>query len=96
MAMEDAAVLAAELSQSRPGETAVPDALATYAARRRPRVDTIVRLSRQIGEEGRSPARSRAGSTIAASRAWPVAEQRRRGRSRRLLGLAPRTVEVVL
>jgi 2-polyprenyl-6-methoxyphenol hydroxylase-like FAD-dependent oxidoreductase len=30
----------------------VPSALASYATRRRPRVETIVRLSREIGEEG--------------------------------------------
>jgi 2-polyprenyl-6-methoxyphenol hydroxylase-like FAD-dependent oxidoreductase len=52
MAMEDAAVLAEELSRVARGETDTPTALAAYAERRRPRVETIVRLSRQIGEEG--------------------------------------------
>ena len=52
MAMEDAAVLAEELSRAARGETGVPSALASYVARRRPRVETIVRLSREIGEEG--------------------------------------------
>ena len=52
MAMEDAAVLAAELTRSARGDTDVPQALASYVARRRERVDAIVRLSRQIGEEG--------------------------------------------
>ena len=52
IAMEDAAVLAAELIRAARGETMVPDALTAYVARRRQRVDTIVRLSRQIGEEG--------------------------------------------
>ncbi len=52
MAMEDAAVLADELSRAARGETDAPAALTTYVARRRPRVETIGRLSRQIGEEG--------------------------------------------
>jgi 2-polyprenyl-6-methoxyphenol hydroxylase-like FAD-dependent oxidoreductase len=52
MAMEDAAVLAAELSRVARGETDVPTALGAYVTRRRQRVETIVRLSRQIGEEG--------------------------------------------
>ena len=52
MAMEDAAVLAEELSKAARSEKAVPDALTSYQARRRQRVGTIVRLSRLIGEEG--------------------------------------------
>ena len=52
MAMEDAAVLADELSRAARGETDAPAALTSYVARRRLRVETIVRLSRQIGEEG--------------------------------------------
>jgi 2-polyprenyl-6-methoxyphenol hydroxylase-like FAD-dependent oxidoreductase len=52
MAMEDAAVLADELSRAARGETAVEEALTRYVARRRRRVETIVALSRQIGEEG--------------------------------------------
>jgi 2-heptyl-3-hydroxy-4(1H)-quinolone synthase len=52
MALEDAAVLAEELSRVARRETDVPTALAAYVARRRQRVETIVRLSRQIGEEG--------------------------------------------
>ena len=52
MAMEDAAVLAEELTRAARGETDVPRALQSYVARRRQRVDAIVRLSRQIGEEG--------------------------------------------
>jgi 2-polyprenyl-6-methoxyphenol hydroxylase-like FAD-dependent oxidoreductase len=52
MAMEDAAVLAEELSRAARGETDVPSALASYVTRRRLRVETIVRLSRAIGEEG--------------------------------------------
>jgi 2-polyprenyl-6-methoxyphenol hydroxylase-like FAD-dependent oxidoreductase len=52
MAMEDAAVLAEELSRAAHGETDVQKALMTYVARRWRRVETIVRLSREIGEEG--------------------------------------------
>jgi 2-heptyl-3-hydroxy-4(1H)-quinolone synthase len=52
LAMEDAAVLAEELSKAARGETDVQKALMTYVARRRRRVETIVRLSREIGEEG--------------------------------------------
>jgi 2-polyprenyl-6-methoxyphenol hydroxylase-like FAD-dependent oxidoreductase len=52
MAMEDAAVLAQELSKASRGETDVPAALTSYVARRQRRVETIVRLSREIGEEG--------------------------------------------
>jgi 2-polyprenyl-6-methoxyphenol hydroxylase-like FAD-dependent oxidoreductase len=52
MAMEDAAVLAEELSRVARQEADVPTALDAYVARRRWRVDTIVRLSRQIGQEG--------------------------------------------
>jgi 2-polyprenyl-6-methoxyphenol hydroxylase-like FAD-dependent oxidoreductase len=52
MAMEDAVVLAGELVKADRGETDVPAALTAYAARRQQRVDTIARLSRQIGEEG--------------------------------------------
>src|SRR5262249_61178217 len=52
MAMEDAVILAEELVRASRHEADVPEALARYVARRRRRVDTIVRLSRQIGEEG--------------------------------------------
>ena len=52
MAMEDAVILAEELVRASRREADVPEALARYVARRRRRVDTIVRLSRQIGEEG--------------------------------------------
>jgi len=52
MAMEDAAVLAEELTRAARDETDVPRALQSYVARRRQRVGAIVRLSRQIGEEG--------------------------------------------
>ena len=52
MAMEDAVVLAAELAMASRGEKPVPAALASYVARRQRRVETVVRLSRQVGEEG--------------------------------------------
>jgi len=48
MAMEDAAVLAEELA-SAPG---VEAALDGYVRRRQPRVQTIVRVSREVGTEG--------------------------------------------
>ena len=49
MAMEDAAVLAEELASAR-GD--LPQALENYAARRGPRVDMIMRVSRQVGDDG--------------------------------------------
>jgi 2-polyprenyl-6-methoxyphenol hydroxylase-like FAD-dependent oxidoreductase len=52
MAMEDGVVLAEELLLADRGAKDVPAALAGYLARRRPRVETIVRLSRVVGEEG--------------------------------------------
>jgi 2-polyprenyl-6-methoxyphenol hydroxylase-like FAD-dependent oxidoreductase len=52
MAMEDAAVLGEELARAVRGKTDVPSALTSYVARRQRRVETIVRLSREIGEEG--------------------------------------------
>lgn len=52
MAMEDAAVLADELAKADLGEKDPTAALASYVARRRPRVETITRLSRAVGEEG--------------------------------------------
>ncbi len=48
MAMEDAAVLAEELASG----TDVEVSLGNYARRRKPRVETIVRVSRSVGEEG--------------------------------------------
>jgi 2-heptyl-3-hydroxy-4(1H)-quinolone synthase len=49
MAMEDAAVLAEELAAAGGG---LAQALERYAARRGPRVERIVRVSRQVGEDG--------------------------------------------
>src|SRR5262245_25058451 len=52
MAMEDAVVLADELERASRGEMDIASALTRYAERRKQRVETIGRLSRQIGEEG--------------------------------------------
>src|SRR5437867_1898547 len=52
MAMEDAVVLADELAKADGGEQSLEAALASYVARRRERVETVVRLSRRVGEEG--------------------------------------------
>jgi 2-heptyl-3-hydroxy-4(1H)-quinolone synthase len=46
MAMEDAAVLAQEIYSGG------PDALIRYARRRKPRVETVVRISREVGADG--------------------------------------------
>jgi 2-polyprenyl-6-methoxyphenol hydroxylase-like FAD-dependent oxidoreductase len=48
MAMEDAAVLAEEIASS----SDVQASLESYVRRRRPRVETIVRVSREVGTEG--------------------------------------------
>jgi len=48
MAMEDAAVLAEELASGAEIEQAV----GRYAARRKPRVKTVMRISREVGEDG--------------------------------------------
>lgn len=48
MAMEDAAVLAEELAAEQP----LDEALEKYVQRRRPRVDTVMRISRDVGEDG--------------------------------------------
>jgi 2-polyprenyl-6-methoxyphenol hydroxylase-like FAD-dependent oxidoreductase len=52
MAMEDSAVLAEELAAVAAGTQPLATALAGYVARRRPRVETVMRLSREVGEEG--------------------------------------------
>jgi 2-polyprenyl-6-methoxyphenol hydroxylase-like FAD-dependent oxidoreductase len=46
MAMEDAAVLAEEI------HCGGPDALIRYVQRRKPRVQTVMRISREVGEDG--------------------------------------------
>lgn len=48
MAMEDAAVLAEELA----GAAALDRALANYEERRKARVETVVRISREVGRDG--------------------------------------------
>lgn len=48
MAMEDAAVLAEELASG----VEIEHALGNYARRRKPRVETVVRISREVGEDG--------------------------------------------
>ena len=48
MAMEDAAVLAEELAAG--GK--IEDALGRYVRRRRPRVETVMRISREVGRDG--------------------------------------------
>ena len=48
MAMEDAAVLAEELAAGPDLETS----LKNYQRRRKPRVETVMRVSREVGREG--------------------------------------------
>jgi 2-polyprenyl-6-methoxyphenol hydroxylase-like FAD-dependent oxidoreductase len=53
MAMEDAAVLAEELA----GRGKIEDALANYVRRRKPRVETVMRVSREVGGDGQRSGR---------------------------------------
>jgi 2-polyprenyl-6-methoxyphenol hydroxylase-like FAD-dependent oxidoreductase len=48
MAMEDAAALAEELASS----AKIEDALASYVRRRKPRVEKVMRVSREVGRDG--------------------------------------------
>jgi 2-heptyl-3-hydroxy-4(1H)-quinolone synthase len=48
MAMEDAAVLAEEVA----GASEIDHALASYVRRRKARVETVMRISREVGEDG--------------------------------------------
>jgi len=57
MAMEDAAVLAEELAAASRGTTTLAGALARYVERRRSRVATVMRLSREVGEDGQRTGR---------------------------------------
>ena len=50
--IRDAAVLAEELEAVQREEKTLEVALGSYVARRQPRVATVVRLSRSIGEDG--------------------------------------------
>lgn len=52
MAMEDAAVLAAELQSAQQGTQRLEQALENYVTRRKPRVETVTRISREVGDEG--------------------------------------------
>jgi 2-polyprenyl-6-methoxyphenol hydroxylase-like FAD-dependent oxidoreductase len=96
MAMEDAAVLADELARAARRETDVSAALTSYVARRRQRVETIVRLSRQIGEEGQL-----SGALTCWLRNRRVSRdgrspERTRAALERLLAWPPRAVETPL
>jgi 2-heptyl-3-hydroxy-4(1H)-quinolone synthase len=57
MAMEDAAVLGDELAAVARGDRRLDEALARYATRRQPRVETITRLSRAVGADGQRTGR---------------------------------------
>ena len=50
MAMEDAAVLAEEICNT----AGLDEALGNYAQRRKPRVQTVMRISREVGEDGQA------------------------------------------
>lgn len=52
MAMEDAAVLAEALQSAANSTQGIDAALQGYVARRVPRVATVVRISREVGEDG--------------------------------------------
>ncbi|MGH7268315.1 MAG: FAD-dependent monooxygenase, partial [Candidatus Rokuibacteriota bacterium] len=52
MAMEDAAVLAEEVDAASAGRQSLDAALGRYVTRRRPRVDEVLRISREVGDEG--------------------------------------------
>jgi 2-heptyl-3-hydroxy-4(1H)-quinolone synthase len=53
MAMEDAAALAEELA----GNGKIEDALGNYARRRKPRVEAVMRISREVGHDGQRSSR---------------------------------------
>jgi len=57
MAMEDAAVLADELAAAARGAQDLEGALGRYEARRRPRVASVMGLSRTVGEDGQRSGR---------------------------------------
>ena len=52
MAMEDAAVLAQVLAEELASGGEIEHALGNYAKRRKPRVQTVMRISREVGEDG--------------------------------------------
>ncbi len=79
MAMEDAAVLAQEVHAVRNDARRLPEALGRYVIRRKPRVENVMRLSRQVGAEGQM--------------SNPIACWFRNHRIRRIGGNAPRMLE---
>ena len=52
MAMEDAAVLAEELVSVQRGSPRPERALGNYVKRRKPRVESVMRISREVGDDG--------------------------------------------
>ena len=52
MAMEDAAVLAEELASAQRGAQRLERALENYMKRRKPRVESVMRISREVGDDG--------------------------------------------
>ena len=52
MAMEDASVLAQLLAEELASGAEIEHALGNYANRRKPRVETVMRISREVGEDG--------------------------------------------
>ena len=52
MAMEDAAILADVLAEELAAGGKIEDALGRYERRRKPRVETVMRISREVGREG--------------------------------------------
>ena len=52
MAMEDAAVLAEEIASAQSGAQRLEHALENYTRRRKPRVDSVMRISREVGDAG--------------------------------------------
>jgi 2-polyprenyl-6-methoxyphenol hydroxylase-like FAD-dependent oxidoreductase len=52
MAMEDAAVLAEEIASAQRGAQRLEHALENYIRRRKPRVDSVMRISREVGDAG--------------------------------------------
>ncbi len=52
MAMEDAAVLAGELAAAQNGAQPLEQALENYTKRRKPRVESVMQISREVGKDG--------------------------------------------
>ena len=96
MAMEDAVVLAEELTRAARGEKTVPEALTSYVARRQHRVATIGRLSRRIGEEGQLTGTLACWLRNRRIQRESRSPERTRAALERLLAWPPRTLEVLL